>query len=213
MDRALPMAMSDAHLRAPQAGGEESLALAENLARGSSDPEQAREAARIFALEGLRERAIDVLRQGILTHPRHSEMLASLADLLSRTGTFEEADLYFGKALESEPKNVETWYLQGLHHGRQGHVAPAQAAYEEVVRLKPDHVKAWVNLGLALADGGDRDGARRALERAVRADPGCAEAHSNLGVLLAEAGHKEEALDEFRRAVDINPDCSESHFN
>src|SRR5213594_4860134 len=109
------MAMSDAHLRAPQAGGEESLALAENLARGSSDPEQAREAARIFALEGLRERAIGVLRQGILTHPRHAKLLASLADLLSRSGTFEEADLYFQGAIESDPTDAEARYLHGLH--------------------------------------------------------------------------------------------------
>ncbi|HZI89691.1 MAG TPA: hypothetical protein VFD83_04480, partial [Candidatus Polarisedimenticolia bacterium] len=93
MDRAVPLGMADAPLGASHAGSEESLALAENLAR-ASDPEQTREAARIFALEGRRERAIDVLRQGILTHPRHPGLNASLADLLSRGGTFEEADLY-----------------------------------------------------------------------------------------------------------------------
>src|SRR5882762_6528145 len=116
------MAIPDAPLGASHAG-EESLALAEQLVRGSSDPDQVREAARIFALEGRRDRAIDVLRQGTLTHPRHSAMLASLADLLSRTGGFEEADLYFQKALESDPVKVETWYLRGLHHGRQGNAA------------------------------------------------------------------------------------------
>src|SRR5882672_4905744 len=182
----MPMAISDAPLGASLAGSEESLALAENLARGSSDPEQIREAARIFALEGRRDRAIDVLRQGTLTHPRHAGMLASLADLLSRTGSFEEADLYFQKALESDAVHVEGWYLRGLHQGRQGLLGPAQASYEEVVRLSPDHVKAWVNLGLTRADAGDRKGAVSALGRAVSADPSCAEAHSNLGAIFAE---------------------------
>ena len=119
----MPMTMSDAPLGASQAGSEESLALAENLARGSSEPEQIREAARIFALEGRRDRAIDVLRQGILTHSRHAGLLVSLADLLSRSGTFEEADLYFQKALESGAEAADVWYLRGLHHGRQGRTA------------------------------------------------------------------------------------------
>lgn len=169
----MPMAIPDSPLGASHAGSEESLALAENLARGSSDPEQIREAARIFALEGHRERAIDVLRQGILTHSRHAALLASLADLLSRTGSFEEADLYFAKSLESDPGSVEAHYGSGLHHGRQGRIGKAAEAYEEAVRLKPDHVKAWVNLGLARADGGDRKGALTALRRAVAADPKC----------------------------------------
>src|SRR2546427_13168180 len=98
----MPMAISDAPLGASHAGSEESLALAENLARGSSDPEQVREAARIFALEGHRGRAIDVLRQGILTHPRRADMLTFLADLLSRTRTFEEADLSFQRAPDAD---------------------------------------------------------------------------------------------------------------
>src|SRR2546426_4100358 len=209
----MPMTMTDAPLGGVHAASEESPALAERLARGSSEPEQMREAARIFALEGRRDRAADVLRQGILTHPRHAGMLAALADLLSRAGTFEEADLYFQKSLESEPTLVEAWYLRGLHHGRQGHAMEASTAYEEAVRLEPRHVKAWVNLGLARADQGDRRGAVSALQRAIAADPACAEAHSNLGALYAEQGLREEALAEFRRAVELDPESSESHFN
>src|SRR5436853_1099798 len=206
------MTMPDAPLGASHAGSEESLALAENLAR-ASDPEQTREAARIFALEGRRDRAIDVLRQGTLTQPRHAGLNAALADLLSRSGTFEEADLFFQTSLESDPERVETWYLRGLHHGRQGGLAESARSYEEVVRRDPGHVKAWVNLGLARFDLGDRKGAIQGLQRAVAADPGCAEAHTNLGTLFAEQGLHEEALAEFRRAVDLDPESSESHFN
>src|SRR5262245_45963079 len=184
----MPVAMTDAPLGAAHAGSEESLALAEHLARGSSEPEAVREAARLFALEGRRDRAIDVLRQGILTHPRDADLLTALADLLSRAGSFEEADLYFQKSLESEPALVDGWYLRGLHHGRQGKIAEAARAYEEAVRLAPRHAKAWVNLGLVRADGGDRSGARDALQRAIASDPACAEAHSNLGTLYAEQG-------------------------
>src|SRR5882757_5582456 len=75
----MPMVLTDTPLGASRGSGE-SIALAEQLARGSSDPEQIREAARIFALEGHRERAIDVLRQGILTHSRHAALLASRSE-------------------------------------------------------------------------------------------------------------------------------------
>ncbi len=165
------MAIPDAPLGASSARTEESLVLAERLAQGASDPEQAREAARLFSLEGHRGRAIDVLRQGILTHPRHAGLLSLLGDLLSRSGSFEEADLSFQKALECDPGSAEPRYLEGLHYGRQGHPAAAQTSYEEAVRLHPTHVKAWVNLGLTRADRGDRPGAVSALQRAVTVDP------------------------------------------
>ena len=212
MDRALPMAIPKSPLGTAD-HGEERLALAENLVRGSVGPEQSLQAARIFALEGRRDRAVEVLRQGILTHPQESAMLTLLADLLSRSGTFEEADLYFRRAIESEPGNPEHWYRRGLHDGRRGQMAHARTAYEEAVRLDPRLVRGWVNLGLACADLGDRGGAVRALERAVQVDPGCGEAHSNLGALYAEAGLHAESVEEFRRAVALAPDSSEARFN
>src|SRR5439155_22464357 len=131
------MAIPDASLGAASARSEESLVLAERLAQGASDPEQGRVAARLFSLEGHRARAIDVLRQGILTHPRHPDLNALLADLLSRSGSFEEADLCFQRAVECDPGNAEVRYLEGLHHGRQGHLPAAQSSMKRRCGFRP----------------------------------------------------------------------------
>src|SRR5262245_41436399 len=152
------------------------------------------QAARFFALEGLRDRAIDTLRQAILANPRDVELLSLLADLLSRSGAFEESDRVFRQALDLDAGHAETWYRHGLHAGRQGHLAEARTSYGEAVAKDPRHVRAWVNLGLVRADLGEKGDARRALERAVIVDPACAEAHTNLGILYMEAGLREEAV-------------------
>jgi len=207
VDRAIPISFTDTALHSDDAPSAEGLALAESLARGSGEPDAVLQAARIFALEGRRERAIELLRQATLAHPRHPEILELLADLLSRGGTFEEADLSFRLAVESAPDRAETWYRRGLHHARQGQSPAAREAYEKATGLDPSHVKGWVNLGLVLAELGDRDAAIVALERAVRVDPRCAEAHSNLGVLYAESGLRAESIAEFRRAIALGPDC------
>ena len=209
----MPIPVSEGTLAGAEAARAESLTVAEHLARGSSDPEHALEAARIFSLEGQRDRAVEILRQGILAHSRHVGLLTTLADLLSRSGSFEEGDLVFRQALEYGPADAEAWYRSGLHEARQGRFEAARAAYEETTRLDPTRVRAWVNLGLARADLGDRRGALQALLRAVQADAACAEAHTNLGVLYHEGGMRAEAIEAFRRAVQLAPDSSEAHFN
>ena len=129
MDRALPISFSETTLHSDDERGAEGLALAESLARGSGEPDAVLQAARLFALEGRRERAVELLRQAILAHPRHPEILGLLADLLSRSGAFEEAELTFRLAIESAPDRAETWYRRGLHHARQGQLPTAREAY------------------------------------------------------------------------------------
>ena len=90
MDRAIPISVPEGTLAGAESARAESLTVAENLARGAADPEHALQAARIFSLEGKRDRAIEILRQGTLAHPRHVGLLGTLADLLSRGGAFEE---------------------------------------------------------------------------------------------------------------------------
>src|SRR5258705_13902696 len=126
----MPMVLSENALGS-EPGRAESLALAENLARGSGDAEHVLQAARIFALEGQRDRAVETLRKGILADPRHVGLLSFLADLLSRAGSFEEADRYFAQSLEQAPSDGETRYRQGLHFARQGRWTEARGAYEE----------------------------------------------------------------------------------
>ena len=215
MDRAIPISVPESVIPESLGGDSahaDSLTVAEQLARGH-DPDHALQAARIFSLEGQRERAIDILRQAIVAHPKHAALLVTLADLLSRSGTFEEADLLFRQALEYAPADAESWYRRGLHESRQGRLDAARESYEESVRLDPSRARAWVNLGLVRADLADRAGAIKALLRAVQADPSCAEAHSNLGVLYHEGGMRAEGTEAFRRAVALAPDSSEAHFN
>ena len=170
MDRALPLSLRDGALSGSESR-EESLALAETLVPSTADPEQVREAARIFAAQNRPERAIETLRQGILTHPRQADLLVLLGDLLSRSGAHDEAGLYLRQAVELEPQSADASFRLGLHHARRGHAEAARASYETTVRLDPAHVRAWVNLGLTRSDLGERKSAIDALQRAVNLDP------------------------------------------
>ncbi len=140
MDQAIPISVSDGSL--VDAG--ESLAAPEHLIHGGA-PEEIVEAARALSTQGRRDLAIETLRQGIMAHPRSPELLSPLADLLSRAGAFEEADLYFRQALESGPRVVDAWHRQGLHLARQGIGAGARLSYEEVVRLDSPSLPTWAS--------------------------------------------------------------------
>ncbi|HYR68748.1 MAG TPA: tetratricopeptide repeat protein, partial [Candidatus Dormibacteraeota bacterium] len=120
MDQAIPISVSEGRLEDDAVDGAESVAMPKQLIRSGAGSEEILEVARTFSTQGRRDLAIDTLRQGILAHPRSPELLSLLGDLLSRAGAFEEADLYFRRALESGFQVVEAWYRQGLHLARQG---------------------------------------------------------------------------------------------
>src|SRR5437660_1151870 len=196
------MTIPDAPLGASHAGSEESLALAENLARGASDPEQTREAARIFALEGRRDRAIDVLRQGTLTQPRHSGLNAALAEFrravdldpesseshfnlgwaLLAEDELIQAETTLMESVRLDPGNVEGLYALALLHQRTGAYARAAAELKQAIEKRPDEARLHYYLGVAYNSMDAADQAILALETAARLKPDDPRIHRLLGV-------------------------------
>jgi predicted O-linked N-acetylglucosamine transferase (SPINDLY family) len=99
----------------------------------------------------------------------------------------------------------------GLH--RQGQLALAQAAYEEILEIQPRHFDALHQLGVIAAQ---RKNPRKAVElisNAIEIDPTIAATYNNRGSALKELGLFEQALASYDQAIAINADYAEAHFN
>lgn len=104
-----------------------------------------------------------------------------LAGLVKKKqGFFKEALKLMEKALEIDPKVVETRYNYANALWSAGHVEEAMAEYDKVVKEKPDYTDAWLNKGRTLHQLGRNDEAAEMFRKGIKQDNSAGKCWENL---------------------------------
>ena len=178
---------------------------------------------------GLRERAVEALRQATQLAPRnatyHRELgraLYSLADSrnLTRRGIKEEeiestsatarrdrdegfAELRRAVALDPADAAAHKALAKEIDFGEE-----KLAEYRAAIRLDPADANSRIEMGELLLSQKDITGAIAEFRAAVRIDPKNAKAHMQLGFAFEEElGQMDKAIEEYRKSVDLGPDA------
>ncbi len=122
---------------------------------------------------------------------------------------YPDADKWFSKAVEWNPRDSLGWYYLGRTKYNENRFDEAVAAFERCLKLDPKNVKAEDNLGLSY-EGLNRTGDAIAAYKIALAwqtdsplkDPGPS---LDLGSLLVDAGRAEEALPYLAEAARLSP--------
>ena len=177
----------------------------EHLARLLQEVEQLRAA-------GQSERAEQICRALVLSHPGEPALLNTMGLLAMRRGATIEAEDYFGRAIHAAP-NIPQLHLNlaNLLYGAD-RLADAERAYRKAIELKPDSAEAHYSLGVVLRQAGATDNALAALRRAVALRPNYAEAQVQIGALLHEKGENEGALAALDSALRANGSSFDAHY-
>lgn len=69
---------------------------------------------------------------------------------LGKLGQHAEAEKFFDKAIEKDPRFAEAWYFKGLSLHYLGKFDESIAAFDESIEINPQDPDAWYNKGLAL---------------------------------------------------------------
>jgi hypothetical protein len=111
-------------------------------------PEEAERTARGFLEKGLRQRAIEVLRESLDRHPEGRGPRRLLAMTLAREGGFQPSvEKLFVSALEKEPQDAELRYALASYYRRSGMAARAILQLRLVLSADSGHAAAWRDLG------------------------------------------------------------------
>lgn len=94
---------------------------------------------------------------------------------------FEQAQDYFRRALEANPKSSEAGYYLGCLQRDLLHFEEARHWFEHALQIDPQKVDAFFELARIHLDCGEREMAMAKLEEAVRLDPQHVEADNLLG--------------------------------
>ena len=135
--------------------------------------------------------------------------------LAKRTVTgFTEAEQYFRKAIELDPKfalayagQAELLAVSLNYTGapRAATLERAQAAVDTALKLDPGLADAWVSAGLIEDEGGHGDRAEGMYRRAIELNPNHAMALKFYGNLLFDLARIDESVRYFERAAELDP--------
>jgi tetratricopeptide (TPR) repeat protein len=130
-------------------------------------------------------------------------------------GDYVDADKWFSKAVEWEPKNPQLRYHLGRTKYSENRFAEAVRAFTDCLKLDPKNVKAEDNLGLSYEGLGRTDDAIAAYQQAIawQADNSLTDAgpYINLGSILVDNNRLEEAIRYLTRATAIAPRDGKAH--
>jgi tetratricopeptide (TPR) repeat protein len=103
-------------------------------------------------------------------------------------------------------RNTNPALAQAHALDRQGRLAEAIAAYQNLLAAEPRNSDALHLLGVAMARSGRAAEGVRAISAAVELQPDNPSIQANLGNVLNELGRHAEAVDHFARALRLKPD-------
>lgn len=98
-----------------------------------------------------------------------------------REGQLVQAAKLVAAERKSNPKDVDTWFLEGVVQAQSGQTEKAIATFTQITQAHPQHAESFNNLGVLAAAKGQLSEARTYFEKALRTNPSYAAVHKNLG--------------------------------
>ncbi len=126
------------------------------------------------------------------------ELYVQAAQYSENQGSIAQARQQFERALELDPRNVNTLVAFARFHDRQGHADEALRRYQQARSLAPTNTMVLNDLGLFHARRGDLATSLETLQQAVRLDPRNVRYRNNLAAALIESQRVTEAVDVLR---------------
>jgi tetratricopeptide (TPR) repeat protein len=131
--------------------------------------------------EGLDKATEEKLRSWLLAHPEDPDVLFTLGLIEKRQGRYAQAEEFYRRTVQQEPKFSETFSNLGNVYLAQRQTDPAIACYQRAIDLDPDKGAYFYNLYRAYSQETFLSGkAGQAFQRARQLDPNLVDYHSNL---------------------------------
>lgn len=144
-------------------------------AASASTAPPARPAPAPNTLQGMKHQAdqqIAPLIARLSDNPNDSALLTQIAAIYHRNHQFKEAAVFYQKAVDADPKNVDlrTQFASSLYRG--GDVDAAIAQLNQALHYSPNDANALFNLGIIrLQAKGDGKGALKAWQLLLKSNP------------------------------------------
>lgn len=162
--------------------------------------------------EGRILRAEEIARAFLQKHPHYVEGMRLLADIGSRLGVHEDADLLLETAIELDPDNVQVRidHIQVLRKRQKFSAARDQA--EVLLKQDPDNPVFRSLFAIESMQAGDYDAALDAFERVLNKLPNDPATLTSRGHALKTCGRTQDAIASYQAALAADPLCGDAWY-
>ena len=127
------------------------------------------------------------------------------AEIFIAKQNYEEAIIFYDKALERLPRYENAWLKKGDALSRLKRHEEALACYEKVLQINPESTDAWNLKGVCLSDLKSYDEALKCFDEVTLLNPMHYAAWNFMGVCFFNLKKLENALECFEKAIKIKP--------
>lgn len=164
-------------------------------------------------LKGLFQIAFERLALVINSEKPKAASFYNLGLIYSRTGELDRAILSYRRALEIDPRSVDSIFNLANLYKRLGLKGDAEALYKKALDVSPKKIESYINLGNLYWSDGKSDLARETYEKALKIDSHNPKVYYHLGIIEDLSGNKGKALKLYESAVKIDPKFSNVWVN
>lgn len=157
--------------------------------------------------------AVDAFQKATTIDTRLYHAHLDLADTYVLQGETEKAIIRYRYAIETNPKDPDTWQRLGELYQKTGDTEKAQECFNKVKLLEPMTEKQLLEKGEQRVKEGKFSDAFQLYNRALEMNPRSFEAHFNTGFLFSIQGLHEQAIQAYKNALSIKPDSMTASFN
>ena len=165
-----------------------------------------------FLAEGKLLKAEDICRKFLKTHPEHVEGMRLLADIGSRLGVLEDADVLLENAVRLEPDNIQLRldYIQILRKRQKFELALKEA--KALYHRDANNPVFQSHYAVELMQTGDYDEALKLFDDILRTLPEDASTHTSRGHALKTNGQQGDAIKAYKSACTFRPEQGDAWY-
>lgn len=143
--------------------------------------------------------------RALMLNENFYEALIGKANAYNLVKDYQQALVWFDRALEIRPQDYQVWYnrgnlqLQGLNNPTE-----ALKSFQKATTINPDFYPAWLGQGFSFNALEKYPDAKSALNTAMKFNSRDPYAWFNLGLALEALGELQSAYDAYHKAVELN---------
>jgi tetratricopeptide (TPR) repeat protein len=122
-----------------------------------------------------------------------------------RSVLFQNAVVYYKKAIEILPENAEALYNAGVSYYGLGDKENARKVYEQALKVAPEYTFASNNLGVIYFERKEYESAKKYFLLALKYNANNADALGNLGAINHNLGDYKTAISYYEKSLQLNP--------
>ncbi len=169
--------------------------------------------ANVLKIQGLFEKAADVLTNTLKINPDYIPALNNLGTIYYAQGKLDLAIETYRQVIQKQPEYIDAYYNLGLAETKKNQFADAIKTFQTLLEKSPDHFAARFHLSCVFMQQDNLTDALREFLVIEEAQPFHFETQSNIATCYLKKGALDEAKKHYLKALEISDKDPQILFN